>query len=68
MMLNQTTPVPNILFDALLPTLTESELKVLLVIIRQTYGWFDFKTKKRKQRDWISYSQFIVCRQIKVNF
>jgi phage replication O-like protein O len=53
-----TTPVPNIVFDLHLPNLSESELKVLLIIIRQTYGWIDPYTKKRKSRDWISHSQF----------
>lgn len=55
----QTTQVPNILFDLHLPSLTESELKILLVIIRQTYGWIDKCTGKRKLQDRISHSQFI---------
>lgn len=55
----QTTQVPNILFDTYLPNLTESELKILLVIIRQTYGWIDKYTGKRKKRDRISHSQFM---------
>ena len=45
------TKTPNIVFDQLLPVLSYAELKVLLVIIRQTYGW-------RKQKDRITYSQF----------
>jgi len=53
------TSVPNIVFDQHLPSLTESELKVLLVIIRQTFGWIDPYTRKRKTRDWISHSQFV---------
>ena len=52
------TQVPNILFDTHLPNLTESELKILLVIIRQTYGWIDKFTGKRKIKDRISQSQF----------
>ena len=55
----QTTQVPNILFDLHLPSLTESELKILLIIIRQTYGWIDRYTGKRKLQDRISHSQFI---------
>lgn len=55
---NQTTQVPNILFDKYLPELTESELKLLLIIIRQTYGWIDKRTGKRKSRDRISHGQF----------
>ena len=54
-----TTQVPNALFDAYIPTLTESELKVLLIVIRQTMGWKDLRTGKRKERDRISISQFI---------
>ncbi len=34
----QTTHVPNEVFDKWLAILTESEIKILLVIIRQTYG------------------------------
>lgn len=39
-------------------TLNGEELKLILVIIRQTYGWIDTKTGKRKQRDRISHNQF----------
>ena len=54
------TRTPNILFDQLLKELNNSELKILLVIIRQTNGWIDKKTKRRKERDRITYSQFIL--------
>ncbi len=53
------TQVPNILFDIYLKELSESELKVILVIIRQTYGWLDTRTKKPKQWDWISRQFFV---------
>ena len=52
-----TTQVPNVLFDKLLSELTEKELKVLLVIIRQTLGW-KAKNGTRKKRDWISQKLF----------
>lgn len=55
-----TTPVPNVVFDRHLPTLTESELKILLIIIRQTYGWADKRTGGRKTRDRITHSQFVM--------
>lgn len=58
MSLRKTTPVPNIIFDSLLSHFTEAELKVFLVIVRKTIGWYDKKTGNRKQRDWISLSQF----------
>jgi phage replication O-like protein O len=48
----QTTQVPNEVFDKYSPTLSGAELKILLTIIRQTYGW-------HKQRDRITYSQFM---------
>jgi len=47
-----TTMIPNELFE-LLPTLTEKELKLILVVLRQTIGWVD-KKGKRKQKDWIT--------------
>ena len=53
----QTTQVPNELFDIHLPDLTFSELKILLFIIRQTYGW-RLKNGNRKQRDRITHGQF----------
>lgn len=54
----QTTPTPNHLYDTFLKTLKPAELKVLLVIIRQTLGWMNKQTGKRKQWDWISNKQF----------
>lgn len=44
------TQTPNDLFDHWLPLLKEVELKVLLVILRKTFGW-------HKTRDRISLSQ-----------
>ena len=44
------TQTPNDLFDNWLPKLKEIELKVLLVIMRKTFGW-------HKSRDQISLSQ-----------
>lgn len=55
----RTTQVPNVVFDSLLPFLTYAELKILLVVIRQTYGWINKRTGKRKVYDRITYSQFI---------
>lgn len=53
-----TTQVPNTIFDLHLPSLKEAELKILLVIIRQTVGWIDVRTGNRKERDRICISQF----------
>ena len=53
-----TTPVPNVIFDRFLQDLNSVELKVLLVIIRQTLGWADRRGMfGRKEADWISGSQ-----------
>ena len=59
MVYERTTQVPNFLFDTFLPILTESELKILLVVLRQTVGWLDKKTERRKERDRISIGQFV---------
>ncbi len=53
------TQVPNYILDEMLPLLSETELKVLLIVIRQTLGWIeDEETGRRKEKDWISISQF----------
>jgi len=57
MIYKQTTQVPNFIFSVL-PGLTESELKIILTVIRQTLGWEDKKTKQRKTRDRLTISQF----------
>lgn len=33
------TKVPNHLIQVLLPTLTDTELRILLILLRQTTGW-----------------------------
>ncbi len=55
----ETTSIPNIIVDRYLRILSFSELKILLVIIRQTYGWIDKKTGRRKVRDRITHRQFM---------
>ena len=57
-MWQNTTLVPNAVFDEFLPDLKGAELKILLIIIRQTLGWIEQGNKeKRKEIDWISSSQ-----------
>lgn len=51
------TPVPNSIFDHYIMHLKPTELAVLLVIVRQTAGWMNQRTKQRKHMDWISGSQ-----------
>lgn len=58
MHLHNTTPVPNTFFDYI-PTLTHAEIRVLLVVIRQTHGWKNAKTGQRKIRDRLSYDYII---------
>ena len=53
------TYVPNYIFDSFLPVLTLAELKVYLIIVRQTNGWVNKATGTRKQSDRISRSQFM---------
>ena len=52
------TAIPNILIDEVMPTLKDTEWRLLCVIARQTLGWID-KSGQRKQRDWMSQSQLI---------
>jgi hypothetical protein len=55
-------PVPNQLFDVVLPTLTDTEARVLLVVIRSTLGWREGNEEggtRTKQRDWIAHRQMV---------
>jgi len=43
-----------------MPVLKDVQLRVALVVARQTFGWIeDYQTGKRKEKDWISHSQLI---------
>lgn len=53
MYFKRSTQVPNQVFDVYLKALSEKELKVLLIVIRQTLGWVDNRGE-RKKRDWMS--------------
>ncbi len=53
--LQGTTPVPNVLFDTFLPRLSDTELRVLLVVNRATLGWK--QGTGRKESDWLSHRQ-----------
>jgi hypothetical protein len=51
----KTTPVPNVVLDIHLKDLKLAEIKVLLIVIRQTLGWKDTSTlSERKEIDWLS--------------
>jgi hypothetical protein len=50
-------PVPNALFDELLPELSDAELRLLLVVVRATLGWREGNATggwQYKQRDWMT--------------
>lgn len=55
----ETFQVPNMVVDRYFPILTGAEITILIVIIRQTHGWVDKRTGRRKTRDWISHNQFM---------
>ena len=44
------TQIPNVFFDEIMQELNQSELKVMMVVMRKTFGW-------QKRKDRISYSQ-----------
>jgi hypothetical protein len=52
-----TTPFPNFLLDGVMPTLRDTEWRVLCVVVRQTRGWRDPQTGRRKQSDWLTHRQ-----------
>ena len=57
-------PVPNTLFDEVMPALKDTELRALLVVVRQTLGWREGRGDgnggaRFKRRDWLSHSQLV---------
>lgn len=54
----KTTPIPNEILDQHLRHLNQSQMKILFTVLRQTLGWIDPKTKRRKAKDWISHTFF----------
>src|SRR3989339_1727958 len=59
MIYQETFQVSNKVVDRYFADLTGSEAKLLIVIFRQTNGWVDQRTGKRKTWDWISHGQFV---------
>jgi hypothetical protein len=51
-----TTPFPNFLLDRVMPRLTDTEWRLLCVIVRQTFGWH-LGGGVRKKADWMSHFQ-----------
>ena len=55
-----TTPTPNWLYNGEMRKMTDTELRVVLLITRKTLGYVvDSTTKRRKEQDWISQKQFM---------
>lgn len=58
--------IHNYIIDAIMPALSPTAFKILMCAVRQTLGWVDKKSATgRRQRDRISYSQFIAKTGIK---
>lgn len=52
------TPVPNLLLDQLMPTLSDSEWRLLCVVCRQTLGFTSGDgTGRRRAMDWLTHRQ-----------
>ncbi len=52
------TQTPNIIFNGLMKEISDTELRVVLIVTRATLGWIlDRERGMRKEEDWISHSQ-----------
>ncbi len=49
------TPFPSRLLDEIMPTLKDTEWRLLCVVVRQTLGWRE--GSGRKKRDWLTHAQ-----------
>jgi len=56
----RSTPFPNVLLDELMPKLRDSEWRLVCIVVRQTLGWVDPLTGRRKRSDWLSHRQLII--------
>jgi len=60
MAIPNTTPTPNIIFNGLMTKMSDTEFRVVMVVVRATLGWeIDHTTGMRKKEDWISHKQLI---------
>ena len=49
-----TTQTPNIIFNGLMKEMSDTELRVVLIVTRATLGWvLDREKGMRKDEDWI---------------
>jgi hypothetical protein len=51
------TPFPSLLIDEVMPTLKDTEWRLLCIIVRQTLGWQQKDTGERKTSDWLTHRQ-----------
>ena len=51
------TAFPNALVDDEMPNLSDTEWRILCVLVRQTLGWQEEGGSSRKVRDWLTNSQ-----------
>lgn len=57
-MIPNTTPTPNIIFNGLMRKMTDTEFRIVMLVVRATLGWeADKETGMRKTEDWISSRQ-----------
>jgi hypothetical protein len=57
-MIPNTTPTPNIIFNGLMRRMSDTEFRIVMLVVRATLGWeADKETHMRKVEDWISSSQ-----------
>ena len=56
---SRSVPFPADLLDRAMPHLTDTEWRLLCVVVRQTLGWRDAATGSRKGRDWLTQSQLV---------
>ena len=50
-------PFPNRLVDEQMPNLSDTEWRIVCVLVRQTLGWVEGVGGQRKKRDWLTHSQ-----------
>jgi hypothetical protein len=50
-------PVPAVLIDTVMPRLSDTEWRLLCVVVRATIGWRDNASGRRKARDWLTQGQ-----------
>src|SRR5579859_3934358 len=54
-----TTPFPNRLLDEAMPHLTDTEFRVLCMVVRETLGWADGQGGRRRETDRLTQRRLI---------